>query len=133
MKRKLLFGLIAFLSFTSVAEGISAYRFYKKLVRKEKVGIVREYWTTELSPEILENRGDDIIIEKCIGRCTSRKRDGEIMGLSDPYNYISYRSVKGVQKGDIVLSVFIYEPGNPFTDDITCRFDYIIDTARKRK
>lgn len=131
--KKLLFSLVILLSFTSVTEGISAYRFYKKLVRREKIGVVREYWTPDLTPEILENRGNDIIVEKCIGKCVSRKGDGEIMGLSDPYNYISYRSVKGAQKGDVILTVFIYRPGNRYTDDIVDRFDYIIDTAQKRK
>ena len=131
--KKLLFSLVILLSFSSMVEGISAYRFYKKLVRKEKVGVVREYWTTEITPEILENRGDDLIFEKCIGICTSRKGDGQILGLDDPYNYISYRSVKGIQKGDIILTIFIYEPGNRYVDDIACRFYFIIDKQQMQQ
>lgn len=131
--KKLFILLVSLLTVTSTVEGISAYRFYKKLVRKEKIGMIREYYMKELQdhPEILETRGDDFIIERCIGKCLNSKGDGEIMGV-DGYQFISYRSVKGVRKGDVVMTVFIYPPNSKINDDFE-RYDFIIDTARKRK
>lgn len=134
MKKKKLFFLnvIIILLFFTAGEacGISAYKFYQKLVKREKIGMIKEYWTKDLTTEILESRGDNIIVEKCIGKCINNKKDGEILGIKSPYNYISYRSVKNfrIHKGDIILTVFIYQPGNKYTDDIVCRFDYIIDS-----
>ena len=91
------------------------------------VGTVREYWCDELTTEILENRGSDILVEKIIGRCLDAEGNGQIINCSDPnYNYISYKNVEGVHTGDVVLTVCIYQPNNSYTDDIVVRFDYII-------
>ena len=118
---------------TAATEGscISPYKFYKKLVKKEQIGVVREYYTEQLTAEILENRGDSIIIEKVIGKVTNKRKDGKVIGGDPVYNYISYRKVKGAKKGDIILTLLIYEPGSDGVDDIADRFDYIIDRKGK--
>lgn len=112
------------------AVGISPYRFYKKLVAREQIGVVREYYTEDLTYNILANRGDDIIIEKSIGVVTNARKDGRLYGCGK-YNYISYRNVKGCRKGDTILTICIYNPGSKAEDDIIERFDYIIDRKRK--
>ena len=113
------------------AVGISPYRFYKKLVAREQIGVVREYYTEELSYDLLANRGDDIIIEKTIGIVMDNRKNGKILGAKE-YNYISYRKVKGARKGDTILTICIYAPNSKGEDDIVERFDYIIDRKAKK-
>ena len=124
--------MLVALMFATEANGISPYRFYKKLVRKESIATVRTYNAEDLTGEILRNRNGDIIIEKMIGTVTNRKGDGRLMGVGK-YNYISYKGVKGIRKGDVVLTVVIYNPANNYEDDIVERFDYIIDRKGKKK
>lgn len=128
MKKK----LITFMLFISMvtateATAINPYRFYKKLVRKERIGIIREYNAEDLTGNILRSRDGDIIIEKMIGTVTNKKGDGRLMGVGNKYNYISYKGVKDIRKGDVVLTIVIYNPSTNFEDDIIERFDYIID------
>lgn len=133
MKKKLITIALFITMFTATeANGISPYRFYKKLVRKESIATVRTYNAEDLTGEILRNRNGDIIIEKMIGTVTNRKGDGRLMGVGK-YNYISYKGVKGIRKGDVVLTVVIYNPGTSYEDDIVERFDYIIDRKGKEK
>lgn len=132
MKKK----LVTFMLFMSMvtateATAISPYRFYKKLVKKESIGIVREYNAEDLTGNILCSRNGDIIIEKMIGTVVDKKGNGKLMGVGSHYNYISYKGVKGIRKGDVVLTIAIYNPANNFEDDIIERFDYIIDRKEK--
>lgn len=93
----------------------------------EGVGTVREYWCDELTTDILVNRGTDVIIEKIIGICLDSEGNGQIVNPADPeYNYISYKSVKGVYPGDVVLTLCIYQPCNDYEDDVAQRFDYVL-------
>ena len=115
---------------TTETIGIMPYGYYKRLVKKEKIGVVREYYTEELSYDILANRGDDIIVEKTIGIVMDNRKNGKILGAKK-YNYISYRKVKGARKGDTILTICIYAPNSKGEDDIVERFDYIIDRKRK--
>lgn len=119
--------------FSCNTEPISDARFYERLVKHKKIGIVREYSTKELNeqPEILETRGDDLIIERCIGKVINKRKDGRIINTDDPYyNYISYKGVREAKKGDIIMTLFVYNPGNSYCDDIVDRFDYIIDKQK---
>ena len=132
MKKNTVLTAIIFVLIAAVTvEAASSYAFYKKLVKKNKVGVIREYYSEDLTADILENRGDDIIVEKIIGTVINKKKDGRIMGADPNYNYISYKRVKGVKKGDTILTICIYTPGNSYTDDICERFDYIIDRVKK--
>ena len=131
---KKLFTLVLMLTLLigTEANGISPYCFYKKLVKKESIATVREYNTEDLTYDILANRNGDIIIEKMIGTVVDKKGNGKLYGMGK-YNYISYKGVKGIRKGDVVLTVVIYNPANNYEDDIVERFDYIIDRKGGKK
>ena len=127
MKKAIIAALATVLATVSVSAGNISYR---AMVERKGIAKVREYYCNELTADILEKRGDDIVIEKIIGVCENRKGDGRILNSADPdYDYISYRSVKGVKPGDVVLTVCIYQPGNGYIDDVVDRFDYVIDEA----
>ena len=82
--------------------------------------------TKDLTYEALENRGDKLIIEKCVGVVENAKT-GKGYVIDNPDFYISYASVEGISDGDVICTYFIYNPGNSYVDDIVNRFDYIID------
>ena len=127
---KIFVGIIVGLEVLCVALLQVEARDYRAEVERKGIGRVREYYCNELTADILENRGDDIVIEKIIGVCENRKGDGRILNSADPdYDYISYRGVKGIKPGDVVLTICIYQPGNGYVDDVADRFDYVIDEA----
>ena len=131
MKKKIMIVVIMVFLVALSIEAASSYKFYKKLIKRQEIGKVREYWTEELDLEIVTSRGDDIIIEKLIGTVVNTRKDGRIIGVEAGHNYISYKCVKGVRKGDTILTICIYTPGNTYCDDICERFDYIIDRVKK--
>jgi hypothetical protein len=122
--------IIAIIATAGICEAGSLYGFYKKLVKREKIATVREYWTEDLTGKILRTRGDDLIIEKCIGTVTNNKKDGHIFGAGE-YDYISYKHVKGAKKGDVIYTIMIHTPGGADVDEIESRFDFIIDRTAK--
>lgn len=127
MKKGFMIGVICGLLITSSVNGITPIKFYKNLIKREHIGTVKEYWTEDLSGKILRNRKDSIIIEKCIGTVVNNRKDGKVLNARNrKYDYISYKGVK-CHKGDTILTVFIYSPGND-VDEIETRFDYVIDT-----
>lgn len=78
----------------------------------------------------LEGKGD-LVIEIDYGVVLNSKGDGRILNTSSKrYNYISYRRVKGVHKGDVIMSVFIYAPDRMAYDDDLVRYDWIIDRRK---
>ena len=112
------------------AKAAESAGFYRNLINRERIGEIREYDCSQLTTEILETRGDDLIIEKIIGVCLDSKGNGQILNSADPnYDYISYRGVPGVHKGDVIMTLCIYNPGNGYVDDVADRFDYIIDRS----
>ena len=129
MKRKIIITALFIAVIMSIAVPAACnYKFYQKLVKREKIGRIREFWNEDLTCEILQNRGDDIIVEKIIGTVVNKRKDGKIMNpLSPDHDYISYRCVNGAKKGDVILTICIYTPGNSYEDDVCERFDYIID------
>ena len=128
--KKIFIGILIGILFASSVSGISSVRFYKNLIIREKIGVVKEYWSENLSAKILRDRKDSIVIEKTIGVVVNNKKDGKVLNARNSrYDYISYKYVKGCKKGDTILSVFIYSPGND-VDEIETRFDFIIDTCK---
>lgn len=127
MKKRIIITIMLLIMTALSIEAASSYRYYKKLVKRQGIGKIREYWTEDLDWKILTGRGDDIIIEKIVGTVTNARKDGRIMGAETGHDYISYKRVKGARKGDTVLTICIYTPGNAYEDDICERFDYIID------
>lgn len=128
--RKVIATLVMVLIIASIAMSANTYsvKFYKKLVKTEKIGRIRQYYSDRLNDNILKNRGDDIIIEKVIGVVVDKKRNGRVISGD---GYISYKRVNGAKKGDVIFTLFIYAPGNSCIDDIVDRFDYIIDRTEK--
>ena len=105
---------------------VGSLDFYREL--SEEIGAIEIVDSADLSLEDLENRKGKIIIEKCIGVVENSDGDGRILNCADPdYYYISYRSVEDFQKGDTILTYFIYNPDTNYADDILERFDYVID------
>lgn len=129
MKKKVTIILMILMTIITItASAATSVGFYKKLIKREKIGKIREYWNEDITCEILQNRGDDIIVEKIIGTVVDRKGNGRIMNPVDPkHDYISYKSVKCARKGNVILTICIYTPGNNYEDDVCERFDYIID------
>ena len=112
--------------------------FYDSLAEENQLFNI--YNSADLTTEILTERNGALIIEKCYGVVTDSNGNGRILLNDNDFinahdrnynniadNYISYKSVAGAGKNDIILTYFIYNPNNNYTDDITERFDYIID------
>ena len=131
---KKLIAAVAFVAITALAtvEPEAKEIDYNKLA--DGLEIVQEYNTDELTTDILENRNGKIIIEKTIGKVTTKEKDGVILNTKDKYyNYISYSKVDDAEVGDIILTYFIYNPDTNYYDDILYRFDYIIDKQTEGK
>lgn len=65
-------------------------------------------------------------IERIVGRVTDNKGNGKV--LNPPKNggyYISYRSVKGARKGDLIITYCVYNPYSNYDDDVIERWDFI--------
>ena len=105
--------------------------FYKNLV--EELDFLKVYDSSELTLELLINRNENLIIEKCIGEVINSEGNGRVLNgnydgnFDSEYYYINYSSVEGADTGDIILTYFIYNPDTNYDDDILLRFDYIID------
>ena len=100
--------------------------FYEEIV--EEMEPIRIIDSDDLTMEMLQNRKGTIIIEKCIGIVNDKEGNGKLLNCSNPeYFYISYKSVPKVDVGDVILTYFVYNPDNNIEDDITERFDFIID------
>lgn len=65
-------------------------------------------------------------IERIIGRVTDNKGNGKVLNPpKDGGYYISYASVKGVHKGDLVITYCVYNPYSNYDDDVIERWDFI--------
>lgn len=107
-------------------EVVENIKEYKELSKKYDVEI---YDTSNLTLEVLQNRNGKIIIEKRIGIVENENGDGKT--LNDGNNgkdnfYTNYSNVKNVNKGNVILTYFVYNPCNNSTDDIVYRYDRII-------
>jgi hypothetical protein len=87
------------------------------------------YDSSELTLEILENRNGITIIERCIGVVTDKAAgDGKTLNAPDEMgDYIGYRSIgHKIYDGTVILTYFVYNPGNNYFDDITDRYDFVL-------
>lgn len=112
----------------------SQVEFYDNMI--EDVGTMQIYDTSDLTPQIMNERNGKIIVEKIIGEVTNDKLDGKILNCDvdnggytnkDGGNYINYERVDGAKKGDKILTYFIYNPFTNEQDDVLTRMDFIID------
>ena len=127
MKKKfitlcVLFGFAATaMTFASPKSEMNYYRYAQDLDQIEVIN------ATELTLEELENRNGKLIIERVVGVVDNAETgEGHVL-YEDLFNYISYKSTKGIKNGDVVCSYFIYNPSTNCSDDTIMRFDYIID------
>mgnify|MGYP006928590131 CR=1 FL=1 len=65
-------------------------------------------------------------IERIIGRVTDNKGNGKVLNPpKDGGYYISYASVKGARKGDLIITYCVYNPYSNYDDDVIERWDFI--------
>ena len=124
--------MIGIILTATATEGRSLLAHCKAIRKQEK--LIKVLDGKDLAKETvwntLEGKGD-LVIEIDYGVVLNSKGDGRILNTSSKrYNYISYRRVKGVHKGDVVMSVFIYAPDRRAYDDDLVRYDWIIDKRR---
>lgn len=86
--------------------------------------------TKDITEAFLTHRADNpdapVVIERAFGIVTTDELDGRIIDTEYNGNYISYRGVKGVQKGDFIVTYMMYEKNN-YIDTIEVREDFILD------
>lgn len=82
----------------------------------------------DLTEEMLTTRADHNVmyIECIVGRVTDNKKNGKVLNPpKDGGYYISYASVKGARKGDIIVTYCVYNPYTNYDDDVIERWDFI--------
>ena len=82
--------------------------------------ICQLYDSSELTEDILTNRQDKLIIEKCVGTVTDDEKNGSL----EDGSYISYADVD-CAKGDTITTYLIYNPDTNYTDDVINRIDFV--------
>lgn len=91
---------------------------------------VKVYDSSEITPDILENRAGKTIVERCYGIVLDVETgDGRIINAADGAgNYINYRSVYQTHDGNsIMLTYLVYNPENNYCDDIIIRYDFVLE------
>lgn len=82
----------------------------------------------DLTEEMLTTRKDHNVmyIERIIGKVTDNEKNGTVLNPpEDGGYYISYASVKGARKGDIIVTYCVYNPFSNYDDDVIERWDFI--------
>lgn len=82
----------------------------------------------DLTEEMLTTRTDHNVmyIERIIGKVTDNEKNGTVLNPpEDGGYYISYASVKGARKGDIIVTYCVYNPFSNYDDDVIERWDFI--------
>lgn len=65
-------------------------------------------------------------IERIIGKVIDNKKNGKVLNPPvDGGYYISYASVKGARKGDVIITYCVYNPYTNWDDDVIERWDFI--------
>nr|DAZ55107.1 MAG TPA: hypothetical protein [Caudoviricetes sp.] len=82
----------------------------------------------DLTEEMLTTRTEHRImyIERIIGKVTDNAKNGKVLNPpEDGGYYISYASVKGARKGDLIITYCVYNPYSNYDDDVIERWDFI--------
>ena len=84
----------------------------------------------KLTEKMLTHRSDKkhhiMYIERIIGKVTDNKKNGKVLNPpKDGGYYISYASVKGARKGDVIITYCVYNPYTNWDDDVIERWDFI--------
>lgn len=65
-------------------------------------------------------------IERIIGKVTDNEKNGTVLNPpEDGGYYISYASVDGARKGDLIITYCVYNPYTNWDDDVIERWDFI--------
>ncbi len=81
--------------------------------------------TKKITYQDITHRKGNVLIEKMVGKVTTKKKDGKVGKY-----YISYKGVK-CKKGDKILSYFVYDSNNNIEDDIVRRYDFVLSKNKK--
>lgn len=90
--------------------------------------IIKVIDCNDLTEEMLTTRKEKNImyIERIIGKVTDNEKNGKVLNPpEDGGYYISYASVKGVRKGDTIITYCVYNPYSNYDDDVIERWDFI--------
>ena len=82
----------------------------------------------DLTEEMLTTRADHNVmyIERIYGIVTDNEKNGTVLNPpKDGGYYISYKSVKGARKGDLIITYCVYNPYSNYDDDVIERWDFI--------
>lgn len=82
----------------------------------------------DLTEEMLTTRAEHRImyIERIVGCVTDNEKNGKVLNPPvDGGYYISYASVKGARKGDLIITYCVYNPFSNYDDDVIERWDFI--------
>lgn len=82
----------------------------------------------DLTEEMLTTRTDHNVmyIERIYGIVTDNEKNGTVLNPPvDGGYYISYKSVKGARKGDLIITYCVYNPYSNYDDDVIERWDFI--------
>lgn len=131
MKRKnisLLIALAIFvitsMLFVSPKSEMDYYRYANNLDLIEVIN------TNDLTIKELENRNGKLIVECLVGEVLDAEIGAGQVLYTDTFRDINYKSVKGIQNGDIICTYIIHNPDTNYIDDVIMRFDYIIDSNK---
>ncbi len=80
--------------------------------------------------KLTENRNSKkhhiMYIERIIGKVTDNEKNGTVLNPpEDGGYYISYASVDGARKGDLIITYCVYNPYTNWDDDVIERWDFI--------
>lgn len=94
----------------------------------DELSVVEIYEAQDLTYDILANRNGKVIIEYVLGQVLDSEGNGKQLNPSVKENdYICYSSVPDAEIGDIILTVFVYDPNTNAEDAIELRSDWIVD------
>lgn len=119
MRRRILATVFAALMLSSCA---------KNTARAVDMPGIRYEYSKNVTEEVMQSKGDDLLIECVYGSVLDEEGNGEVINLDNPdHNYISYRNLMSVlEKGDTVRTLLFYDVGNDAPDAIFGRIDYKI-------
>ena len=131
MKRKNISLLIALAIFIGTSmlfvSPKSETNYYRYAAGLDLVEVIN---TNDLTIKELENRNGKLIVECMVGEVLNAEIGAGQLLYTDTFRSINYKSVKGIQNGDIICTYIIYNPNTNYYDDILMRFDYIIDSTK---
>ena len=119
--RSLLIVLLGFLTRTCIDYYTLLAEVKAENAKEPEIEFIMPNSSNEDMMELLKDRNGKLIIEICEGKVLDDEGNGE-SHYSDGNYYIHYDPDE-YQKGDEVLSIFVYNPNTNAEDDITHRVD----------